>query len=64
MAVALVTLAAVSATVAGGGVAGAAPRARSYAGTVRLTVADLQDYWSSELPEQGEQACVDLVPGS
>ena len=51
IAVVLVTLATVSATVAGGGVAGASPRARSYAGTVRLTVADLQDYWSTELPE-------------
>jgi predicted metalloprotease len=32
---------------------GAAPRARqaAYAGTVRLTVADLQDYWAEQLPE-------------
>ena len=34
-----------------GGPADAAPRAKAYAGTVRLTVADLQDYWATELPE-------------
>ena len=46
-----VVLAVLSATATAGGVAGGVPQAPSYAGTVRLTVADLQDYWSTELPE-------------
>jgi predicted metalloprotease len=40
--------AATTATIGG---AGAAPRAKGYTGTVRLTIADLQDYWTTTMPE-------------
>jgi len=50
VAVLLVVLSA-SAVTGGVRVAAVAPRAKSYAGTVRLTIADLQDYWATELPE-------------
>jgi predicted metalloprotease len=46
-----VVLVAVCAAATTGGAAGGTPRAKGYAGTVRLTVADLQDYWANELPE-------------
>jgi hypothetical protein len=46
-----VLLVALCASATTGGPADAAPRAKAYAGTVRLTVADLQDYWANELPE-------------
>jgi hypothetical protein len=32
------------------GPAAATPRAKPYAGTVRLTIADLQDYWATTMP--------------
>jgi predicted metalloprotease len=48
----VVALAVAAALVAPVGVAAAAPRARepAYKSTIRLTIADLQDWWASELP--------------
>ena len=43
--------AATAVTTATVGTASAASRAKPYAGTVRLTVADLQDYWTATMPQ-------------
>ncbi|MDQ1430153.1 MAG: hypothetical protein QOF40_755 [Actinomycetota bacterium] len=47
----LVPVLVVVALVVTGSPAAAAPRARAYQGTVRLTIADLQDYWTTTMPE-------------